>query len=338
MARREGATSSGSPRAGRLALAVAAARRYHLDGQTKVQIAAELGVSRFKVARLLDEARAAGLVQISVGMPPEIDAGLSEELRAAFGLRQALVVSEESDGVAAARESVAQIAAGLLEHLVSADDIVGLAWGRTMSSLAAAWSEPVPATFVQMAGALVRSDVADNAPELVGRVARASGGRAVTFYAPFIMSDAAAAEALRRQVDVREALHRLDALTRAVVSVGAWRPGESTVHDALERPLQEELRTAGVQAEVSGLLLAADGSAIDALAHRTISISAAQLRRTPDVIAVAAGARRADAVAAVLRSGLVHGVVADAALARAVLEQGPARGRDRRNRLPQRVS
>jgi transposase len=39
------------------ALTVAIARRFYLEGKSKVEIAAELGVSRFKVARLLDAAR-----------------------------------------------------------------------------------------------------------------------------------------------------------------------------------------------------------------------------------------------------------------------------------------
>jgi DNA-binding transcriptional regulator LsrR (DeoR family) len=47
----------------RLVLAAAVARRYYLEGETKVEIAGQLGLSRFKVARLLEEARASGIVR-----------------------------------------------------------------------------------------------------------------------------------------------------------------------------------------------------------------------------------------------------------------------------------
>ena len=40
------------------------ARRYYLDERSKVEIAEELGVSRFKIARLLEVARDSGLVRI----------------------------------------------------------------------------------------------------------------------------------------------------------------------------------------------------------------------------------------------------------------------------------
>lgn len=50
-------------------LMVHAARRYYLDDASKVAIAEELDISRFKVARLLEEARDQGIVRIDVVDP-----------------------------------------------------------------------------------------------------------------------------------------------------------------------------------------------------------------------------------------------------------------------------
>lgn len=50
----------------RLMLAARVARRHYLDDRSKIDIGAELGISRFQVARLLELARAAGLVEITV--------------------------------------------------------------------------------------------------------------------------------------------------------------------------------------------------------------------------------------------------------------------------------
>ena len=69
------------------------ARRYFVDGHSKVRIGEEFGLTRFKVARILEEARRSGLVRIEIGLPAELDAELSEQLRAAFGLRHALVIT-----------------------------------------------------------------------------------------------------------------------------------------------------------------------------------------------------------------------------------------------------
>ena len=66
-----------SSRAEDLALAVTVARRYFVDDRTKVEIATELQLSRFKVARLLELARDSGIVRISIGTPDEVDAELA---------------------------------------------------------------------------------------------------------------------------------------------------------------------------------------------------------------------------------------------------------------------
>src|SRR5436305_7518347 len=71
-------------------LAARVARQFYLDGVSKVDIADRLGISRFRVARLLDSARDAGMVRIEIGLSGGIlDAGLSAELCSAFGHRDA---------------------------------------------------------------------------------------------------------------------------------------------------------------------------------------------------------------------------------------------------------
>ena len=79
-------------------LAARVARQFYLEGVSKVDIADRLGISRFRVARLLDCAREAGMVHIEIGLPGgSLDAGLSAELCAAFGLEQAFVFNFPDD-------------------------------------------------------------------------------------------------------------------------------------------------------------------------------------------------------------------------------------------------
>ncbi|WP_432547756.1 sugar-binding transcriptional regulator [Kineococcus sp. SYSU DK004] len=315
---RAGTTDSG------LALAAVAAQRFHVEGRTKVDIARELGVSRFKVARLLEDARAAGLVHIRVTVPSSLDAELAEGLRARFGVRAAYVLLPEEDTVLGQRRTIARFTAGLLEEVVVPEDVVGLAWGRAISVLAAAVRSPLRCRFVQLSGALPRPDVEDSAVDLVRRTAEATASTAATFYAPLAVPDAAAAEGLRAQSGIAEALAEHERMTRAVVSIGAWLPGESTALDSLQAmdpALVRELTAAGAVAEITGVLFGADGREVPGLADRVVGVTGEQLRRTPEVLAMATGDAgvRAEATAAVLRSGVVSTVVTHASLARAVL-------------------
>src|SRR5579863_159707 len=63
-----------------IVLAARVAREFYLGGVSKVDIADRLGISRFRVARLLEGARDSGMVRIEIGLPGgNLDAGLSAE-------------------------------------------------------------------------------------------------------------------------------------------------------------------------------------------------------------------------------------------------------------------
>src|ERR1700729_2705984 len=101
-------------------LAALVARQFYLEGVSKVDIADRLGISRFRVARLLESARETGLVRIEIGLPGGIlDAGLSAELCSVFGLRQAFVFNFPDDAVALTRRlggAGGQGLVGVLKH------------------------------------------------------------------------------------------------------------------------------------------------------------------------------------------------------------------------------
>ena len=80
-----------------LVQAAAMARRFYLEGKSKIQIAEEFGVSRFKVARVLETALERDLVRIEIRVPAELDAERSDALRARYGLRHAVVVESPAE-------------------------------------------------------------------------------------------------------------------------------------------------------------------------------------------------------------------------------------------------
>ncbi len=313
------ATDQGGP--AQVVLTASIARRYYLDGRSKVEIADEFGLSRFKVARLLDAARESGLVRIEIRHHGEIDVDLSARLRDRFGLQHAIVVDTPDDDLASLRDHLGRAAARLLAEVITPQDVLGLAWARAVSAMARALP-PLPGTpVVQLTGAMSLPGDPDTSVDVVREVASASGGAAYVFYAPFTVPDAATARALRRQPEVARAFARLPAVTRAVAGVGQWGPGLSVLHDALPDADRAALQRLGVCADVSGVFLSAEGEPVATeLSERMIGISADQMRAIPEVLVIPYGTAKALAVRASLRSGLVDGIVTHTTLASAVLE------------------
>jgi DNA-binding transcriptional regulator LsrR (DeoR family) len=117
-----------------------------------------------------------------------------------------------------------------------------------------------------------------------------------------------------------EAIGQFKRVTKAVITVGAWGPGLSTVYDALsERERQCYWRQGGC-AEIAGHLLDAEGRIVaPQLSERIIAIGFEELRRIPDVILLADDAKRAAAASAALKTGLFNGIVTDASVAEHLL-------------------
>src|SRR3954451_14771253 len=108
-----------------LVLTATVARRYYFDGESKSDIAEELGLSRFKVARLLEQARASGLVRIELDYPGEIDLDLSVRLSSAYSLRHCVVLDSPEDDEAILRANLGRAGARLLTEILGQDDVLG---------------------------------------------------------------------------------------------------------------------------------------------------------------------------------------------------------------------
>ena len=303
-----------------LVLTASVARRHYIDGKSKMEIAEEFKLSRFKVARLLDAARSSGLVRIEIGHPGTIDVALSGALRDAYDLQHAIVVDTLEEDPATLRQQVGRAAAELLSEIVTSDDVLGLAWARSLMAMRAALTQLASCSVIQLTGALSRPDVDESSIELVRDVARIAGGPAYYFYAPMIVPDSATAAALLRQPEVARAIDRIASVTKAVVGVGGWEPPYSTVWDAISPAERKALHKAGVRADVSGVLLDAEGCAVHApLTTRMICIDAAQLRRIPEVIALCYDPVKAPATRAAICGGYVSGLVTHTSFAQALL-------------------
>src|ERR1700746_1356692 len=134
-------------------LAARVARQFYLEGVSKVDIADQLGISRFRVARLLDSARESGMGRIESGLlGATLDAGLSPEVCSAFGLRQAFAFDFPDHDEPALRRRLGEAAGQALMDLITPGDIVGMSWSRTLSGLAAALTQIPPCPILQLTG------------------------------------------------------------------------------------------------------------------------------------------------------------------------------------------
>ncbi|MFC8566032.1 sugar-binding transcriptional regulator [Streptomyces sp. NPDC057245] len=312
-------------------LAASVARRFYLDNRSKVEIAEEFDVSRFKVARLLAAAVAHDIVRIDISVPAELDASLGRALTKRFGLRHAVVVDvsrcEDGTGVATdhrrADHWLGTAAARLLPEITAEGDVLGLDGSHAAEVLGDAVVRLPCCEVVQLTGVHGRDLARDAAITAVRRTAAVAGGRAFPLHAPFLLPDAVTAALLRSQPATAETLTRFGTVNKAVVGVDTWDAPLSPLYGALSGPERERLRQQGARAELAGHVLDRGGRVLPTeLNARSIGVSVSQLRDLTELIGVAGGGRSAGALHAALMSGLLTGVVTDATTAHRLLLHG----------------
>lgn len=303
-----------SPHARHRRLLVQLARAYYVDRRSKVQIATDFGLSRFQVARMLDEAHDSGVVTITIesGAPEEDDR--AEELARRLGLRSIVVVDESSRDVTT---TMGRAALRFIDAQARPGQRIGLSWSRTLDA-AAAFVPTLPrSTVVQLAGAL---QLDDNPPrqEVFTRLGQDPAVSMTRLYAPLLVTAAETATDLLALPEIRLALSAADDLDLALVSVGAWQGDLSSVRLKCTPDQRREAADAGAVAEMSGRLIDAAGKPVETINDRVIAVSLEQLRAAGTTVGVAHGAARADAVRATAASGVIDVLIIDDALASAL--------------------
>ncbi|MDZ4095029.1 MAG: sugar-binding transcriptional regulator [Paracoccaceae bacterium] len=300
-----------------------AAWLYHIGQMSQEEVSRRMGLSRFKVLRLLAEARDLGLIRISIEHETVTTLTLADRLTDRFALTEALVAPDPGEGDVAARRAVGHLAASFLARIAREGPMtVGVGWGRTLAAMAGALTglRNPDLCFVSLMGSMTHTS-ATSPFDVCVRLAALTGGRAVFLPAPFLADTPADAALIMGQRMVRAALDVAQSATHMVISVGECTP------DAL-------LQTSGVltAAEVAGLATAqavgdttgkffcADGQLADTdLNTRAPAIGLDDLHHA-DVVLLAAGRGKAQATQAVLRAGFVNRLIVDQSLATALLQ------------------
>jgi len=203
------------------------ARLFYLENKSKIEIAEEFGISRFKVARMLENAIRDGLIRLEIHLPAELDADLSDALRTRFDLTHAIVFTSPEqgpggEGPAPVTRRLGAVAADLLTEIVTEGDVLGLVWGPEIEAMCPELTALPRCTVVQLSGVAPLRPIDVNAVEAVRRTAFVARGIAYPIYAPLLLPDGAAARMLRQQPGIAEAIGQFNRVTKAVITVGAW--------------------------------------------------------------------------------------------------------------------
>ncbi len=305
-----------------------AASRYYIQGETMETIARQLMLSRSTVSRLLKEARDTGLVRISLADHQGSASPLAISLTRRFGVRVHLVAVRRSANETRRLDQVARMAGPLLTEAVDDHQVIGVAWGTTLSHVVGhvARRPLVDARVVQINGG---ANPLDSGIPYVGEILRAFGdafdAEVVLFPMPAFFDQVGAKEVMWNERSVRNVLDLRRKIDLAVFGVGCLQARvPSHVYSAgyLDAAEVAELVADGVVGDVCTVLLRENGSYADIpLNERATGLTPDELHEVPRRICVVADPSRAPAVVGALKAGVATDLVLDEGTARAVLDR-----------------
>ena len=288
------------------------------------EIAANLGISRFQVARLLRAALDAGYVSVNILEPERWHSDLEAELEERLGLKAVIIVDGEDVDEPELQLRVADAAGRFLLEQALDGAVIGISLGETVQRLVAQLPARIPAKaeVVQLIGGRggITSEV--SSITLAIDLARRFGTAPHLLFAPAVV-DSAQRQVLLAHDDLRATFDKFTRLDIAVLGVGSLTDAATSrlrYGGVIDDTLHGDLIQRGAVADVLSYVLTDRGEVLGSgLEDRTISLGLDDLRRTPHRIGVASGCRKSRAVRAAIASGLVNILVTDSQIGSALI-------------------
>ncbi|HTP26287.1 MAG TPA: sugar-binding transcriptional regulator [Anaeromyxobacteraceae bacterium] len=302
------------------------AQAYYEDDLTQEEIGDQFGLSRVTICRLLNRAREAGIVRISVSLPGSGCGDMERALERRYGLREAVVAPRTTR--LPLLERLGSAAASLFTRAVKGCEVVGISWGGTLRAFVESLSrlELPELRVVQIIGGLGSMDAGINGAELTRRLAERCGARPRMIQAPGIVASPDVRAALLADPQVAEAIELGKQADVALVTVGVpARTSAILGPSALLKPeeLEVVVRKGGV-GEIAFRFFDSKGRYLETeLDERVVGLDAKALARIPLRIAMAGGPEKLAAIGAALQGGLVNVLVTDEESAEALLAGVP---------------
>lgn len=288
------------------ALATKAAWYYYMEDNTQAQIAEVMGISRAKVIRLLEEARAQGIVQFSFRKNDSQRISAEQLLIDRFGLKDAFVVPTPLDS-SAINQSIAQSAAHYVSDHLREDGYLNIGYGDTVS---------------RMLGFLAKNrEESLNVVSLTGGVSYYLPTVGTTAYSmrlfltpsPLVVSSRQVRDALLDEKSLQDVSTMTEYADMSVVGIGAAVEGATVLRNGILN--EGELAVLKMQGAVGDILnhfVDKDGNLIQTeIEDRVISTDLDKLRQLKNVVGIAGGKDKVTAIKAVLNGGYLNVLITD---------------------------
>ena len=299
------------------------AELYYERGLSQQEIGTIIGSSRPTVSRLIEDAKRQGIVKIIIETPVSKNNKLSNKLRKAFKLRDAIVVNAAFDfdkSIDVCGKAVAAILSTYLQPGMT----LGVTWGRSVNAVVDAIDDSTfyDINVAQMVGCISMGNPAIDGFSTAQRLARKMHGTYSSINTPLFVEGKEVYRYLINEPMIHDALTKAASVDVCINGVGVFDDRKNSIHQSgyFESYNLDRYREKGAVASFAGRFIDINGRQVDVENIYTISAPLDVVRNAPISIVINATAEKATATLAALNGGYVDILVVDEPLAQELLE------------------
>lgn len=283
---------------------------YYEEEMTQNEIAKQLGLSRVKVYRLLKQAKAENVVQITIDWPLKRNPELEQLLKQTFGLKEALVLKTISPTSPLTLQHLGKLGAHYLERVLTDGSTMAVCLGRSTYEVIHAISPNFQAKVrvAQAMGSMPFAVRELDSATLARQLAQKLGGEVLYLSSPLMVDSTEAAEILRRQREIKRTLTAARQADVALLGIGNLDPATSGfVKAGVISPKELTALVAdGAVGDVAGQIFTITGELHPcSYNQRVIGVTFEDLCQIPTTIAVAMGPEKVKAILGCLRTCII---------------------------------
>lgn len=290
---------------------------YYKLGMTQAEIAARFRTNRVRIMKALDTALAEGIVEIRVKHPYANLLMTERKLVEKLGLTDAVVVPSNNVQTVDLNLQLGMAAAQYVRSVFKDGDILAIGWGDSVSRTIKFLSLDEYKDFylVSLSGGLLPLI---SEWHFFGKYLN----RLKVLPAPLLVSSESTAKAIYDEPEAREILRMWVVAQHAIIGIGALTADATIVQKGYISEVDlTMLRRRGAVGDILGHFLDKDGTEVPYdTDKRLISQSAERIRDMRNVIAVAGGLNKLEAIRAAIKGGYIDTLVTDEGVAARLLE------------------
>ena len=288
--------------------------KYYNEGLTQNEIADALHLSRMKVIKYLDIAKASNIIQFKINLDSFFDMDLQNRIKQIYNLQDLYIVpASEHQPI----DSLTKAAAHYIEDRITSDTMINVGYGQAVTKTLGylTISPKYKVSFISLSGGVQFY--------ISASMHSSTEHNHYIMPAPLLVSTEELAEQLMEEKPIQKISEMIPHATTTIIGIGAVNDKATLVKEGYLNTNDIEIyKSMGAVGDLLSQFYDINGDVLDFSLHKQlISTDIHHLRSLNHVVGIAGGLEKREAIIGALKGGYIDVLITDETVARSLIDE-----------------